>query len=181
MILMVTVAVAYTTSVDSVTLPLGIVLMGLLLLYIAICMFTLPDVHLSFAKAGCYVLAVVIFILALASLSFMFADHDDTQSFDDFPYPFEKRKEISVSIMYLIIYTGVFVGTALIYPKEFLCNLQSLWYLLCLPGLYIFLPTYAVVNMARTTEGRHFLIQSVSQIRNMDIRALGYSLRSFYI
>lgn len=132
---------------------LGITLMALFLLYIAICMFTLPDVHRAFAKAGSYVLAIVIFILALLSLVHVIREHSITLSTDDPPYDLDKKMDISVSTVYLIIYAGVFVGTALLYPKEFLCNLQSLWYLLCLPGFSIFLLTYTVVNLAKSNEG----------------------------
>ena len=154
MIWMITGAVYYITGVFVSVLSLGITFMALFLLYIAICMFTFPDVHRAFAKAGSYVLAIVIFILALLSLVHIIRNSSQTLSTDDPPYDLDKKMEISVSMVYLIIYGGVFVGTALLYPKEFLCNLQSLWYLLCLPGFNIFLLTYTVVNMAKTNEGK---------------------------
>ena len=153
MIWMITGAVYYFQQSYIVVPSLGITLMGLLLLYIAVCMFTLPDVHRAFAKAGSYVLAVVIFILALLSLVQVINNPHTTLHSDDPPHDLDKRMDISVSMLYLIIYAGVFVGTALVYPREFLCNLQSLWYLLCLPGFNIFLLTYTVVNMAKTNEG----------------------------
>ncbi len=150
---MITGAVYYYTDSYGVVPSLGITLMALLLVYIAVCMFTLPDVHRAFAKAGSYVLAVVIFILALLSVVRLIRHPHQTLDTSDPPYDLDKRMEISVSMVYFIIYAGVFVGTALVYPREFLCNLQSLWYLLCLPGFNIFLLTYSVVNMAKTNEG----------------------------
>lgn len=153
MIWMITGAVYYITNSYAVVPYLGIALIALLLIYIAICMFTLPDVHRAFAKAGSYVLAVIIFILTLLSLVHVCRNPHLTLDTNDPPHDLDKHMEISVSMVYFIIYAGVFVGTALVYPKEFLCNLQSLWYLLCLPGFNIFLITYPVVNMAKTNEG----------------------------
>ncbi|XP_028397748.1 chitin synthase chs-2-like [Dendronephthya gigantea] len=153
MIWMITGSVFYITGGHDVVTALGITLMALLLLYIAVCMFTLPDVHRAFAKAGSYILAVVIFILALVSLGRVISNPYNTfHHSDDPPHDLDKQMKISVAMVYVIIYVGVFVGTALVYPKEFLCNLQSLWYLLCLPGFNIFLFPYTVVNMAKTNE-----------------------------
>lgn len=158
MIWIITGSVYYITGKYAVVLSLGISLMALLLLYIAVCMFTLPDVHRAFAKAGSYILAIVIFVLVLASLAQVISTPHHTlkglhSDDNDPPQDLDKRMKISVAMVYIIIYAGVFVGTALVYPREFLCNLQSLWYLLCLPGFNIFLFTYTVVNMAKTNEG----------------------------
>ena len=153
MIWMITGAVYFYTKTYAFVPSLGVPLLVLLLGYIAICMFTLPDVHRGFAKGGSYVFAILIFILALLSLVHVLQNPHETLHSDDPPHDLDKRMGISVSMLYLIIYAGVFVGTALLYPKEFLCNLQSLWYLLCLPGFNIFLLTYTVANMAKTNEG----------------------------
>ena len=169
MIWMIAGSVYYLTDSTYVATYLSITFMALFLLYIAVCMFTFPDVHRAFAKASAYILAVVIFILALLLLVNIFKNPYETLDSDDPPHDLDKHMKISVSMVYLIIYAGVFIAAALVYPREFLCNLQSLWYLLCLPGFNIFLITYTVVNMAKTNEGMFKLNKCSTVPSNMHL------------
>lgn len=144
----------YDTGKSDVLLGLGIPLMGLFLLYIASCLYTKPDFHRAFAKGGSYILSIVVFVLAVVSIVNIIKDPKKTLGTDDPTYHLDKKIGLSVSLLYLIIYGGVFVATVLLHPTEIYCCLQSLWYLLCLPAFNIFLVTYSVCNLNKSNLGK---------------------------
>lgn len=153
MIWMIAGSFSYILTSSALLLATGITLMGIWLVYIAACLFTLSDVHRAFAKGGSYIFAIVVLVLALASVGYGIMHSKITLTSDDPPYNLDKEMGISVAWLYIIIYGVVFTTTALLHPKEILCCLQSLWYLMCLPGFNIFLVTYTVCNLDKSNSG----------------------------
>lgn len=149
MIWMITGTLYYIAGSSIILLAIGIPFLGIMLIYMAACLFTLPDFHRAFAKGVSYILSIVVFILALVALIDVIRYPKKTLGSDDPPYKLDKELTISVSLLYLIIYAGVFIITALIHPKESHYCLQSLWYLMCLPAFNIFLVTYTVCNISK--------------------------------
>ena len=66
----------------------------------------------------------------------------------------EKRLPAGVSTLYLAGLSGIFILAAFLHPKEILCLLNGIWYLLCLPSGYLLLTIYSVVNMTDRSWGK---------------------------
>jgi chitin synthase len=63
------------------------------------------------------------------------------------PLPIKFLLPAGVSTLYLGGLAVIFIVAAFMHPKEFLCLLNGIWYLLCLPSGYLLLTVYSVVNM----------------------------------
>lgn len=67
--------------------------------------------------------------------------------------PFEQTLPADVSSLYLGGLVGIFLLSALMHPKEALCLMNGIWYLLCLPSGYLLLTIYSIANMTDRSWG----------------------------
>ena len=85
--------------------------------------------------------------------------------------PIEKSLPAGISTLYLAGLSGIFVFAAFMHPKEALCLMNGIWYLLCLPSGYLLLTVYSVVNMTDRSWGKsngfniHLFHKTLSQLK----------------
>ena len=102
---MITGTISYIAESTVLLLVIGIPFLGLVLIYIAACLFTLGDFHRALAKAGSYVLSIIVFILTIIAVIHAIRFHKETVPHtNDAPSKLDKEMKISVSLLYLIIY-----------------------------------------------------------------------------
>lgn len=70
------------------------------------------------------------------------------------PKPADYPLPAGLSTLYLAGLVGIFVITALLHPKEWLCLVNGLWYLLCLPSGYLLLTIYSICNLTDRSWGK---------------------------
>ena len=96
-------------------------------------------------------------ILFVVDLSYLFLTHDEnttaTTSVDEDENHLINMS-LSVSTIYLIGLTGIFVVTALMHLTEAYCLLHGIWYLLCLPAGNIILLIYSLCNITDRSWGK---------------------------
>lgn len=65
---------------------------------------------------------------------------------------------MSVTTLYFIGLTGIFLFAAMLHPLEAYCLIHGIWYLLCLPSGYLVLTIYSICNITDSSWGELFSV-----------------------
>ena len=113
--------------------------------YGLICLFTRQKTQLDIAKLLTILFAILMVIVVVGLIK------ETIQDLRDSPNTLNRTENfvlpIATSTFYIGLFSLIFLITALLHYREFFCLIHCIWYLLGLPGGYLFLIIYSVANL----------------------------------
>ncbi|KAL5019917.1 hypothetical protein ScPMuIL_002809 [Solemya velum] len=161
---------AYAWGMSAVV---SVVLQYLLcILFAIICLFTSENLQMMSAKILTFIYAAVMMAVVVGIAQQVVEDlgniggaasnsTEDPGASSSISIEFP----VSVTTLYLGALIAIFVVTALCHPREFLCLLHGLSYLLCLPSGYLVLNIYSICNITDRSWGTRET-KEISSIKN---------------
>lgn len=143
-----------------------ILLCLVVLAYTIVCLFATQSFQLKVSKLLTFVFSVIMCIVSVGvavQISKELSERDieptaapttkPNETVTPAPKPLEHHLPAGISTLYLAGLSGIFFAAALLHPKEFMCLLHGVWYLLCLPSGYLLLTIFSLCNLTDRSWG----------------------------
>ena len=144
-----------------------ILLCLVVLAYTIVCLFATQSFQLKVSKLLTFVFSVIMCIVSVGvavQISRELSERDiepttapttkPNETITPAPKPLEHHLPAGISTLYLAGLSGIFFAAALLHPKEFMCLLHGVWYLLCLPSGYLLLTIFSLCNLTDRSWGK---------------------------
>ncbi|XP_031575148.1 uncharacterized protein LOC116308782 isoform X2 [Actinia tenebrosa] len=129
--------------------------------YGLICLFFPQSTQITVAKFLTFIFAVIMIVVTIGlavQINKEIKDREELREENrlaNYTLEIDLHKQLpaGISTLYLGGLVAIFLIAAMLHPKEALCLLNGIWYLLCLPSGYLLLTVYSVVNMTDRSWG----------------------------